>query len=208
MMLLYAPVTTELELRAESDGSRVITGRFPYNSMATLSDGGRNGGRPKKEQFKPGAFRYSIEDDDQDIALLVGHDFDKPLASKKSKSLTFSDGDDALEFESRIPKGVAETSHGRDVLALIAAGLAVGVSPGFRIPPQSAVKDAVSTENEDPDKGNAIIRTISAAILVELSIVARPAYTNSDVEARSWNPRHSLFWGKDDTDPMMRRFLL
>ena len=81
---------------------------------------------------------------------------------------------------------MAETSHARDALALIGAGLSVGLSPGFRIPPQRTVPDAEESEDEDPAEGDAIIRTVNAALLYELSVVTRPAYKESQVEARSW----------------------
>lgn len=184
--MLYAPIPAALTLRAESDGSRVITGSFPYNSLATLSDGGRNGGRPRKERFKPGAFSYRVDKPDEEIHLLFGHDFDKPLASKLSKTLTLKDTPSALTFEALITPEVAAVSYVADVLALIASGLAVGLSPGFRIPPQRTVPDAETVEDEDPSLGDAIIRTINAALLYELSIVTRPAYQDSEVEARSW----------------------
>lgn len=184
--MLYAPIPAALTLRAESDGSRVITGSFPYNSLATLSDGGRNGGRPRKERFKPGAFSYRVDKPDEEIHLLFGHDFDKPLASKLAKTLLLKDTPSALTFEAIITPEIASISYVSDVLALIASGLAVGLSPGFRIPPQRAVPDAETVEDEDPSLGDAIIRTINAALLYELSIVTRPAYQDSEVEARSW----------------------
>ncbi|NYT67708.1 HK97 family phage prohead protease [Pusillimonas noertemannii] len=185
--MLFAPIPAALTLRAEGDGSRVISGSFPYNSLATLSDGGRNGGRPRKERFKSRAFAYRVDKPDEEIHLLFGHDFDKPMASKLSKTLSLTDSAAALSFEARITPEVAETSYVRDALALIAAGLAVGLSPGFRIPPQRTVPDAETVEDEDPSLGDAIIRTINAALLYELSIVTRPAYQDSEVEARSWN---------------------
>lgn len=189
--MFYAPIPAALTLRAEGDGSRVISGSFPYNSLATLSDGGRNGGRPRKEQFKPGAFAYRIEKPDEEIHLLFGHDFDKPIASKLSKTLTLTDTAASLSFEAIITPEVAEIGYIRDLLALIAAGLAVGLSPGFRIPPQSTVPHAETIEDEDPSLGDAIIRTIHQALLYELSIVTRPAYQESEVEARSWSSPRS-----------------
>ena len=184
--MLWAPANGGLSVRAEGDGSRVITGTFPYGVTATLSDGGRNGGRPRKERFKARAFSFRVDDPEADINLLVGHDFAKPLASKLTGSLSLTDADDALTFEARVAADVADTSHGRDALALINAGLAVGLSPGFRIPPQRAVEEAETVEDEDPAEGDAIIRTVNQALLYELSIVTRPAYKESQVEARSW----------------------
>ncbi|MCB1489030.1 MAG: HK97 family phage prohead protease [Bauldia sp.] len=183
---------SSLELRAGQDGRRVIRGRFPYNSLATLSDGGRNGGRPRKEQFAPGAFSHSIENADQDIALLSGHDFSRPLASKKTGSLLFTDSAEALTFDATIVPEVAATSYAQDLFGLIAAGLSIGLSPGFRIPPPSAVPPdrAEKIEEENPSLGRALIRTILQAILFEMSIVTRPAYADAQVEARNWSIDH------------------
>lgn len=185
-----------LEVRRQSDGSTRLRGRFPYGKKAVLSDGGRNG-RPMKEQFAPGAFRYRIERPGEDVHLLVGHDYGKPLASKATGTLTLRDTAAALLFEALITREVAETQHGRDALALISSGLAVGISPGFRIPPERAVPNAERIE-EEPDDGTldedgqprrgAIVRTILSALLFELSIVTKPAYDEAQVEARCWMP--------------------
>lgn len=172
-----------LIVRAEPDGTQVLSGRFPYGSLAVVSDGGRRG-RPRKETFASRAFEYRVNDPKAEIHLLYGHDFGKPLASRKGGTLDLKDGADALTFEARILPAIAETSHGRDALALITAGLAVGLSPGFRIPPERAVPDAEEVVEEDPSEGTALIRRIKAALLFELSIVTRPAYPDAGVEPR------------------------
>lgn len=190
MTLLHGFPNDAIEIRSERDGSRIVAGRFNYGSTAVLSDGGRRG-RPLKERIAPGAFRFAVEDPERDVPLLVGHAMGKPLASKRSGTLSLRDSDDALTFEARITPAVADTSHGRDALALLAAGLATGLSPGFRIPPERAVPDAVTVEDEgsNPERGehNALIQTVHQAILMELSIVTKGAYPDAQVEARNWN---------------------
>lgn len=173
-----------LEVRRDGGGGVRLGGAFPYNSRAVLSDGGATG-RPRKEQFAPGAFRFSVESE-QEIHLLVGHSFDRPLASRGAGTLTLTDSDAALSFTARIAPEMAEVSHVRDALALLAAGQIAGISPGFRIPPKRTVPDAERVEEEDPAEGNALIRTIFAAVLFELSLVVRPAYPETQVEARNW----------------------
>ncbi|WP_370576484.1 HK97 family phage prohead protease [Paracoccus sp. MC1854] len=48
--------------------------------------------------------------------------------------------------------------------------------------------DAEKVEEEDPSLGTAIIRTIFAALLYEMSVVTRPAYPETQSEARNWTP--------------------
>ncbi|WP_299953553.1 HK97 family phage prohead protease [uncultured Roseobacter sp.] len=84
-----------------------------------------------------------------------------------------------------------EVSYVRDFLATLAAGLIMGLSPGFRIPPKRAVEEAETIEDEghDPENGahNAIIRTVHHALLYEISAVTRPAYDEAQIEARNWS---------------------
>lgn len=183
----FANIIGEIELRAAGrKGRRRLRGRFPYKKRAVLSDGGKNGGRPQKEEFLPGAFSHSINSDEQEISLLVGHDFSKPLASKNTGSLVFDDTDEALNFDADISDAIADTSYGSDILKQIESGLSVGLSPGFRIPPKRTVPVAekFSDEGHNPAKGmfNASIRTIIAAVLYELSVVTRPAYREAVVQ--------------------------
>jgi HK97 family phage prohead protease len=124
--------------------------------------------------------------------LLVGHSYDKPLASKASGTLKLRDTSKALIFQALITPEIAATSWGADFLAALAAGLITGISPGFRLPPERRVAEAEKVEEEayDPKRGmfGAIIRTVLAALLFELSAVTRPAYPEAQIEARSWSP--------------------
>lgn len=178
-----------LEIRRSPSGGRRLRGRFPYKRRAVLSDGGRKGGRPQKEEFAPKAFSFRVEAPDKEIHLLVGHSYDKPLASKLKKTLNLYDSNEALTFDADIAPEIAETSYGRDVLAQIDSGLAYGISPGFRLPPPRRVKtpEIYTDEGYDPNRGmfNAQIRTVLAALLYELSIVTRPAYKESTISAES-----------------------
>lgn len=180
-----------LELRKRDSGALSLQGRFPYGKRAVLSDGGRSG-RPKKEVIAPGAFAYRVNDPKEDIHFLVGHSFDKPLASRAAGTLDISDSKDALVFTATISPEMQEVSYVRDILASVAAGLTLGLSPGFRLPPKRAVPEPelIEDEGHDPDNGehNAIIRTVLQALLYEVSIVTRPAYPEAQVEARNWEP--------------------
>lgn len=179
----------ELELRAAGKGKR-LRGRFPYGSTAVLSDGGRTG-RPRKEKFKPRAFEYRVKQPDAEIHLLVGHDYAQPLARKLDGGLRLRDADDALTFEADISPELEDAPYFRNFWAAFAAGLIGGISPGFRLPPERAVPRAEAETYEDeevkPAQGmfGAIIRSIGAALLFELSLVVMPAYKSTSVEARS-----------------------
>lgn len=187
--MLFAANDGELELRRARDGKRRLNGRFPYNKRAVLSDGGRRG-RPKKEVIAKRAFAHRVEDEKEDIHLLVGHDYGKPLASRNAGTLKLRDTDEALEFEATITEEMESASYVQDILAAVDSGLVGGISPGFRIPPERAVKEAEKIEVEafDPPRGmfGATIRTILQALLYELSLVTRPAYDETQVEARNW----------------------
>ena len=151
---------------------------------------------PEKEEFAENAFEYRVNAPDEEIHFLSGHRYDKPLASKLNGTLKLRDTSKALEFEARILPEIADTSHGRDALALLSAGLAVGISPGFRLPPERAVprEEAETFEDEpiNPDAGQhgARIRIIRQALLYELSLVTRPAFPDASAESRTWAPEN------------------
>jgi uncharacterized protein len=196
-MEMGAALGAGLELRRETDGSVRLNGRFPYGKPALLTDGGRRG-RPVKEIVEPGAFSFTLEDPGRDVLLLFGHSFDKPLASRANGSLQLRDTAGALILSAVIAPSIMRTSYGADAVAQLESGLATGLSPGFRLPPERAVPAAEAESFEDePDDGQtspldgqpqrgARIRRIKAAILVELSLVTKPAYAEAAIEmARS-----------------------
>lgn len=110
----------------------------------------------------------------EDIHLLAGHDFNRPLASRAAGTLQLRDTDTALQIEATID---GQTSWARDFLAAHASGLIRGLSPGFRVPRggERIERRAAGT-----------LRTITAADLFEVSAVTRPAYSAAQIEARAW----------------------
>jgi HK97 family phage prohead protease len=186
-MLLGGPIG-DLELRAARNGSRRLRGKFPYNKTAVLSDGGRTGA-PQKEVFAPHAFEYRINDPKANIHLLVGHSYDRPLASVSAGTLTLKDTAEAVTFEATITEELLAAQWVQDFLAMLSAGLIVGLSPGFRLPPERAVKVAekITKEKVDPSAGayGATIRTVLSALLFEMSVVTVPAYPDTTVEERA-----------------------
>lgn len=186
--MLFAAHNGGLEIRNEGGETR-LRGTFPYDKRAVLSDGGRTG-RPRKESIASRAFAYRVDKPDEDIHLLVGHDYGKPLASRSAGTFDLRDTDQALLFEARISDAMRQVSYVRDALGALSAGLIAGISPGFRLPPKRRVEkpETITDEGMDPKNGafNAIIRTVNVALLYELSLVTRPAYDETQVEMRSW----------------------
>ncbi len=197
----------ELEIRARG-GGRSLSGSFPYNKIATV----RDRGRVRKERFKSRAFSWQIREfaklqgelneaiaeafedaqrisalreqvERRNVNLLSGHDFNRPMASLRAGTLKLTDSDDALKFEADLPSEARQPTWMRDTVLAVEGGLAGGVSPGFRVPPASAVSNA---EELIPEPGNEAvqIRQINEAILYEISIVSRPAYVETVVEVR------------------------
>ncbi len=164
--MLWGASNGALELRNEGGETR-LRGRFPYGAATVLATTPTR----KREVF---AARIEAGDD---IHLLAGHDFEKPLASRAAGSLTLTDSDDGLTFEARID---GSTSWARDFLAAHAAGLIKGLSPGFRV----AGGDGAEVVKRD---GEGLLRVIHRADLIELSTVTRAAYPQAQVEARGWN---------------------
>lgn len=163
--MLWGVASGALELRQEAGGVR-LSGRFPYGTETELVPG-------RFELFEARAFSGRIEAG-EDVHLLSGHDFNRPLASRQAGSLEIRETDQALEFEARIEGG---TSWATDFLAAHRAGLIRGLSPGFRVAPGG---------EQIERRGNGLLRRITRAELFELSTVTRPAFEQAQVEARSW----------------------
>ena len=168
---------SKLEMRRSGD-KKILTGRFNYGSTATI----RDRGRVRKERFEPRAFRFAIENEARQIDILVGHDFGKPVASRKAGTLEIEDSAAAVTFEAQLPDD--PPSWAVDMEKSVVAGLMVGLSPGFVVPPASAVPDA---ERFEPEPGNPGVQTrvIRAAVLREFSVVTAPVYPDAAVDLRA-----------------------
>lgn len=179
MDLLPAYALQGLEVR-EKGKSPVIRGLFPYRELAVMADRGK----VRKETIEPEAFSFSIKAPEREINLLVGHSFDKPVASKLNGTLEFNDTEEFLEFFAMIPPGLERATHITDLLIMLAQGLIKGISPGFRVPPKDVVPDAESLIPE-PGNPSVFIRVLRQLLLYELSLVTRPAYEAATAELRN-----------------------
>ena len=157
-----------LEVRREGKAPEIRV-RFPYGALAVVADRGA----VRKESIQRGAFSFTLDDPDLEVNLLYGHSFDRPLASRKNGSLILQDTDDALTFTARVDPALEDVSHVRDALALLAAGLVTGASPGFRVPPKDVVPGA---ERLDPEPGNpsVLIRRLFPRYFMNLVWFADP----------------------------------
>ena len=165
--MLWGGYIGSLEVR-EAGGETRLSARFPYGAETELAPG-------RYEVIATRAFADRIESGD-DIHLLAGHDYNRPLASRSAGSLILTDTGSALQINATLD---GSTSWARDFLAAHGAGLIRGLSPGFRVRP-----DGERVEQ----RSNGMLRTITRADLFEISAVTRPAYSDAQIEARSWHP--------------------
>ena len=164
--MLWGAATGALELRADSKGGVRVSGRFPYATETELAPG-------RAERIEARAFADRVNSGEE-IHLLFGHDYDRPLASRSAGSLEITDTDAALEFRASID---GNTTWAADFLAAHKAGLIRGLSPGFRVP-----KGGETIER----RGDGLLRSITKAALFEISACTRPAYSAAQIEARAW----------------------
>ena len=200
----------ELELR---QSGRRLAGRFPYSQgtgdrQATVM----NRGRVRKERIAPDAFGWQIREfgklqqelaatiesavdearvqllrqelERRNIHVLAGHSYDRPMGDMLRGGARVTSTREAVEFEVDLPGEGDQPGYMKDVVAMVRAGLIGGISPGFRVPPRAVVPDG---ERLEPEPGNAAVqvRVIENAVLSELSIVVRPAYSDTDVDVRA-----------------------
>ena len=212
----------ELELR---QAGRRLAGRFPYSQrsgdrMATVMDRGR----VRKERIGPDAFGWQIREfgklqgelaaaisdsldearlqllrqelERRNIHILSGHSYDKPMGDMLRSGARVTSTREAVEFDIELPDESNQPSYMRDTIAMIRSGLIGGISPGFRVPPKAVVPNG---ERLEPEPGNPAVqvRVIENAVLSELSIVTRPAYSETDIDVRALEalaPRRLRVW--------------
>ena len=198
----------DLEIRARGGGGRVLAGKFPYNKIATV----KSSGRTRKEKFTSGSMSWQtrkfqellnemdevikssidqvrkeilieqLEDaiEKRNTFLLVGHSYDRAIADMRSGTLAVVHKADAVELEATLPNDDKMPSWVRDAVLAVEGKQLRGISPGFNVP-----RGGERLIKEDPEFGDSMIREISDAVVFEYSLVARPAYAGTDVDARA-----------------------
>ena len=71
-----------------------------------------------------------------------GHSYGRPLGDLKSGTARISSSKAAVEFEVDLPDEADMPSYFSDAVKQIRQNLVAGISPGFRVPPASAVASA------------------------------------------------------------------
>lgn len=153
------------ELREEGEDKRVVGGLgIPY---------GEYEGDPDffLERFMPGSFKSFDVAKNRDVTSLFNHNRDMILGRLSNNTLRLMDGEDGLRYEIDVPK----TSYGDDFMELVREKYIDGASIGF-IP----VK-----ETWDEGKDGVLKRTITEAILTQVSPEATPWYSNTSSSLRS-----------------------
>lgn len=162
-------LTQEIEIREDDDGTRTLSG---YAVKWEKKSHVLGYFYKFREQFQKGAFTESLQNDDQ--RFLWSHDTSKVLGRTKNNTLRLQEDDIGLRFELDLP----DTTLGDDTYKSIKRGDVDGVSFGFRVE---------DDELQEPDDDLAL-RTVKKAKLMEVSAVAFPAYPDSEVQARGYDP--------------------
>ncbi len=115
------------------------------------------------EVVQSGAFTRTITQQAGKIRFLAGHD---PSAFSLGTITRLEERDAGLWLEAK----VADTSAGRDLLALARGGHPVGLSIGFSVP--------AGGQRWSDDRS---VRTLTEVRLHEISAVGAPAYANAEV---------------------------
>ncbi|MBR9698644.1 HK97 family phage prohead protease [Bacillus cereus] len=181
-------VTQKIEIREDDNGNRTLIGYAVKWEKKSLVMGYY---RKFREQFKNGAFTETLRNDDQ--RFLWSHDTSKVLGRTKNNTLRLSEDAIGLRFELDLPN----TTLGNDTYVSIKRGDVDGVSFGFSM---------ISEEIQEPDD-DLMLRTVTKAKLLEVSAVAFPAYPDSEVSARGYDPYRNYVQEKEKTE-LRKRLIL
>lgn len=153
-----------LECRAESaDGKRITGHAIVFNSLSVDIGGFR-------EIIAPEAVDRAITEG-ADVRALVDHDSGKVIGRTRAGTLDLRKDSRGLRITIEPD---LEISYARDIMRAVARGDVSGMSFGFR-----AISDEWDYDGTMP------IRTVRDMAISEISVVAFPAYSETDVQARS-----------------------
>ena len=154
----------EVELRKDPDGKTIgLRGYAAVFNSASEDFGGWI------EKIDRGAFASDLKDA-KDVRALIDHDTGRVIGRTSAGTLKLSEDDRGLSVDLDLP----DTTDARDLLANIEAGNIDAMSFGFR------ARDAVWEEGKEYD-----VRTLRDVELLEVSVVAFPAYPATSIGTRS-----------------------
>lgn len=122
------------------------------------------------EKISTGAFTKTLSDESRKKFMLVNHDWNK-VVGRSGVNLTLTEDEKGLRFDLDVPA----TTEGNDLLENVRLGLIDGCSFGFNIINQVTRWD---------DDWN-FYRDITEVDLFEVTATPLPAYTDTEISARS-----------------------
>jgi len=152
-------INTDLTVRASDDGEgeQHLEGKgVPFNQLSEDLGGFR-------ERISPGAFNL-----DKTIKSFWSHDSSRVLGSTKSNPPRPEERSDGIHFSLDLPN----TTTGRDAFESIQRGDVDGVSFGFFV-----------TDDHIDQVDGEVVRTVLRGELIEISPVAFPAYSQTQISA-------------------------
>lgn len=156
-----------LELRAfgtlEANGKTLTGYAAVFNTEAALAG--------FSEVIRPGAFAKTLAMG-SNVPALWHHKSDALLATTRAKTLLLREDDKGLAFKMTLP----DTTHGRDLAALVERGDVAGCSFGFVVRPGG--------ERWSKTSGK-LVRELLALDLKEITLTHDPAYADTSVALRS-----------------------
>lgn len=134
-----------------------------FNSEANLGD--------FQELIRPGAFAKSLATG-SNVRALYHHQGAALLGTTKAGTLELREDAYGLAFTLALP----DTTHGRDLAVLVERGDISGCSFGFRVAPGG---------DRWEQRGKNLVRLLLDVELIEITLTAEPAYTDTTVALRS-----------------------
>jgi uncharacterized protein len=128
------------------------------------------------EFFRRGAFTRTLNERSHDIRAFYGHDQNRILGRQSNGRLRLQENAEGLWVVIMPPP---DTQDGRDVITNVQNRNLDGMSIGFRL------YERETGERWDP-YAKPPLREILEAQLLEVSIVAMPAYPDTSVAVRNW----------------------
>jgi hypothetical protein len=158
------------ELRAATNAFEVAGRAASYNTPSSDLGG-------FVEKLAPGCFMRSLASG-EDVKCLVNHDSNQVLGRLANKTLTLSDAPDGLHFVCRLNR---DSQAHRDLYASVKRGDLSECSFAFIVDGEDGQSFSA------PDRNGLLTRTIKRAKLLDVSVVASPAYGNgaTSVDART-----------------------